>query len=62
VYEFGQWVYIRGFEEMFMEMVDWFEKEIAGFFKALLPPYSEGQLPPLGDLRRRCRWLTGLVG
>ncbi|GAP92661.2 putative epoxide hydrolase [Rosellinia necatrix] len=43
-YEFGQWDYMRHYEESFETAVGWFEKDLAGFLKAGLqrskPPES----------------------
>ncbi|ETS85306.1 hypothetical protein PFICI_03331 [Pestalotiopsis fici W106-1] len=60
-YEFGQWDYMKNYEENFEDTVAWFEKDIPGFCKAIMQPSKQPttRFHPLA-LTRKTGWYGGL--
>ena len=60
-YEFGQWDYMKNYEENFEKTIEWFDQDAAGFCKALmqkrpLPPNRIGALSTV----RKSGWMGGI--
>lgn len=62
-YEFGQWDYMKNYEENFEKTIEWFDKDVAGFCKAGLqpskPPASRVD-PVIASVRKNGGWLGGI--
>ena len=60
-YEFGQWDYMRNYEEDFEKAVEWFDKDVAGFSKAVLQktPPPPNRISPFRTVRKH-GWFGGL--
>ncbi|KAB8233399.1 alpha/beta fold hydrolase [Aspergillus alliaceus] len=62
-YEFGQWDYMKNYEENFEKTIEWFDKDVAGFCKAGLqpskPPASRVD-PVMASVRKNGGWLGGI--
>ncbi|KAE8363074.1 Alpha/Beta hydrolase protein [Aspergillus caelatus] len=61
-YEFGQWDYMKNWEENFEKTVEWFDRDVAGFCKASLQP----SMPPssrfaqlTANVRKAGGWMGG---
>ncbi|KAL4746291.1 hypothetical protein BDW72DRAFT_207476 [Aspergillus terricola var. indicus] len=61
-YEYGQWDYMKNFEEDFENAVHWFEKDIAGFCKAAMQRTQQppGRVEPMMSRVRQVGWMGGL--
>lgn len=62
-YEFGQWDYMKNYEEDFEGTIEWFDRDVAGFCKAALqrpnnPPSS--RVDPVMSTVRKAGWLGGI--
>ncbi|KAI0393704.1 putative epoxide hydrolase [Xylariaceae sp. FL0594] len=61
-FEFGQWDYMKKYEEDFEESVKWFDSDIRGFCKAAMqqpgPPQSRREL--MFSTVRKLGWLGGM--
>ncbi|KAE8352762.1 Alpha/Beta hydrolase protein [Aspergillus coremiiformis] len=60
-YEFGQWDYIKNYQEDFENTIEWFDKDVAGFCKALMQPTK----PPTSRIAftanvRKVGWMNGM--
>jgi soluble epoxide hydrolase / lipid-phosphate phosphatase len=60
-YEFGQWDYMKNYEENFEKTIEWFEKDVAGMCKATMQPAK----PPTSRfhhfaMTRKTGWGGGL--
>ncbi|KAI0156281.1 putative epoxide hydrolase [Pestalotiopsis sp. NC0098] len=60
-YEYGQWDYMKNYEESFESTVDWFERDIAGMCKAVMQPSKPPttRLNPFASIRKT-GWFGGL--
>ncbi|KAL2862196.1 alpha/beta fold hydrolase [Aspergillus lucknowensis] len=63
-YEYGQWDYMKKFEEDFEDTVAWFERDIPGFLKLAMqptprPPEDHDRVEPMMSRVRRAGWLFG---
>ncbi|KAL2824217.1 Alpha/Beta hydrolase protein [Aspergillus cavernicola] len=61
-YEFGQWDYMKKFEEDFESTIEWFEKDTAGFCKAAMQkasPPSPNRVEPMMSGIRKNGWMGG---
>ncbi|KAJ5805983.1 Alpha/Beta hydrolase protein [Penicillium pulvis] len=62
-YEFGQWDYMKHYEESFENAVEWFNSDVVGFCKAITTkPASrpERDAPVMMSTVRKNGWLNGL--
>ena len=60
-YEFGQWDYMKNYEEDFEKTIEWFDQDVAGFCKALMqmtaPPAN--RVSALATVRKS-GWMGGM--
>ncbi|KAL4863366.1 Alpha/Beta hydrolase protein [Aspergillus spectabilis] len=62
-YEYGQWDYMKNFEDDFENTVHWFEKDIPGFCKAAMQrtqPPPPDRVEPMMSRVRQVGWMGGL--
>lgn len=62
-YEFGQWDYMKHYEEDFEKVVEWFDSDIVGFCKALTPKSParpDRSAPVMMATTRKNGWFGGL--
>ncbi|KAI1261725.1 putative epoxide hydrolase [Xylariaceae sp. FL1019] len=62
-YEFGQWDYMKKYEEDFEETVKWFDGDIAGFCKLSMTepqPPPQSRFEPMFSSVRKCGWFGGI--
>ena len=61
-YEFGQWGYMKNYEENFEKTIEWFEQDVAGFCKAIMQKTIQpsNRVSAISTVRKH-RWLKGIL-
>ncbi|KAL4893449.1 Alpha/Beta hydrolase protein [Aspergillus ambiguus] len=61
-YEYGQWDYMKNYEEAFEKTAAWMDSDVAGLCKAMLQrrPAPSGRFSPLMSTVRRAGWMGGI--
>ena len=61
-YEFGQWDYMKNYEENFEKTIAWYEQDVAGLCKAIYQPSTapSSRVGPLSTVRKDGGWFGGM--